>query len=81
MPKRVKYSVHAVLIYHIQREAIKWNQQDKGIEWKYVCSLKGRDMMKNADSEGGIPDMGNLATQIPDGIFLPERRPPARRHR
>lgn len=37
--------------------------------------------MKNAGSEGGIPDTGTLAKEIPQGILLPERRPPARRHR
>lgn len=47
-----------------------------------LAAGKGRDR-RDADSErgggGGIPDMVSLATEIPS--FLPERRPPARRHR
>lgn len=46
---------------------------------KCVGSEKGRNTMKNADS--GRTDTGPLATAMPEGILLPERRPPARRHR
>lgn len=46
-----------------------------------LAAGKDATWWKCADSEEDIPDIGTPAKEIPGGILLPERRPPARRHR
>lgn len=64
------HHVHAAIIYHRKRHC-------EGI---YAGSEKRGDTVENADSEGDT-DTSDVATEIPERVLLPERRPPARRHR